>query len=71
MRRIWSIRSTKMNQNSKRLANVDFISGYAQLGNKEYQYLMKFHEDSGLTITTCVTLLSNALLQMIYEMVYG
>lgn len=50
----------RLNQNSKDWKMIDFISGYAQLGNKEYQYLMKFHEDSGLTITTCVTLLSNS-----------
>lgn len=50
----------RLNQNSKDWKMIDFISGYAELGNKEYQYLMKFHEDSGLTITTCVTLLSNS-----------
>lgn len=50
----------RLNQNSKDWKMIDFISGYAELGNKEYQYLLKFHEDTGLTITTCVTLLSNS-----------
>ena len=50
----------RLNQNTKDWKMIDFISGYAELGNKEYQYLMKFHMDSGLTITTCVTLLSNS-----------
>ena len=50
----------RYNQNSKDWRMIDFIKGYAQLNNKEYIYLLKFHEGTGLTITTCITLLSNA-----------
>ena len=50
----------RYNQNSKDWKMIDFISGYAELGNKDYQYLINFYEETDLTISSCVTLLSNS-----------
>ena len=50
----------RLNQNSKDWRTIDFVSGYAELGNKEFDYLLNFYKSSKLTLTTCVTLLSNS-----------
>lgn len=50
----------RLNQNSKDWKMIDFIEGYAQLGNKDYQYLHTFYGNTGLSVSNCVTLLSNS-----------
>lgn len=50
----------RFNQNSKDWRQIDFVQGYAELGNGDYIYLLDFHEHTGLSITTCITLLSNS-----------
>ena len=50
----------RYNQNSKDWTMMDFISGYAELGNKDYKYLLDFYQETDLTITSCITLLSNS-----------
>jgi len=49
----------RLNQNSKNWATIEFVQGYADMGLKEYQYLLDFSERHNFTITQSVTLLAN------------
>jgi hypothetical protein len=49
----------RLNENSKNWAMRDFIDGYAELGNKEYIYLLDFMERNDIGLSASLALLSN------------
>lgn len=48
----------RLNQNSKNWGGMEFINGYADLGNKDYVYLVEFMEDNALSHAVAASLLS-------------
>jgi hypothetical protein len=49
----------RLNENSKNWSMRDFIDGYAELGNKEYIYLLDFMERNDIGLSASLALLSN------------
>lgn len=49
----------RLNENSKNWQMRDFIDGYAELGNKEYIYLLDFMERNDIGLSASLALLSN------------
>lgn len=51
----------KVNSNTEKWKSLDFINAYIKAGNKNYDQILKFHKAYGISITTCLDMLTHGI----------